>query len=166
MILDHLPQCHLAVPLCLCTFGTFGSNSEFLKMTKIHQWRKMNFSPFIPCFIDHSFLFLTFVSCHAGIFSMFSHSFSTAAFASGNFQCLMHWNKFVHWIVATEWIYSFCCNMILMIPTRSSFQSNFRGLVSFDKTSMFRLAFPNTAVGFPTAALWCPARHCPWHRNF
>ena len=27
-------------------------------MAKIHQWRKMNFSPFIPCFSDH----LTFVS--------------------------------------------------------------------------------------------------------
>ena len=29
------------------------------------------------------FLFLTFVSCHVGIFSNFSHSFSTAAFAPG-----------------------------------------------------------------------------------
>ena len=29
------------------------------------------------------FLFLTFVSCHAGIYSSFSHSLPTAAFASG-----------------------------------------------------------------------------------
>ena len=31
-----------------------GSTSEFLK-TKIHQWHKMNFSIFIPCFFDHLF---------------------------------------------------------------------------------------------------------------
>ena len=36
-----------------------------------------------------------------------------------------------------------------MIPVRSSFLSSSRGLVSFDNTSMFCLAFPNTAVGSP-----------------
>ena len=39
-----------------------------------------------------SFLFLTFASCHAGIFSSFSHFF-TAAFASGILK------KFVNQIV-------------------------------------------------------------------
>ena len=28
---------------------------RILKMTSIHQWRDMNFSAFIPCFIDHFF---------------------------------------------------------------------------------------------------------------
>ena len=74
-----------------------------------------------------------------------------------------------------------CCNLELQrhtgiverhkqrwkfITIRNSFQSNSRGLVSFDNTSMFCLAFPNTAVGFTTAVYWCFARHCGWHRIF
>ena len=55
--------------------------------------------------------------------------------------------------------------MILMIHTRNSFRTNSGGLVSFDNTSMFCLASPNTAVGFSTAVHWCFARHCCWHRN-
>ena len=54
----------------------------------------------------------------------------------------------------TQGIYSFCCNVILKIPSRGSFQSNSRGLVSFDNTSMFRLDFPDTAVGF-TTSVYC-----------
>ena len=112
-----------------------------------------------------SFLFLTFVSCHAGIFSYFPIPSPLLPLLLV-FHGLRHRNKFVHYIVATEWIYSFRCNMILMIPTRSSFQSNSRGLVSFHNTSMFCLTFPNTAVGFPTVVYWCFARHCCWYRNF
>ena len=29
---------------------------RILKMTEIHQWRKMNFLAFIPCFFDHVYL--------------------------------------------------------------------------------------------------------------
>ena len=39
-------------------------------MTDVHQWCKMNFRARRPCFIDH-FLFLTFVSCDASVFSSF-----------------------------------------------------------------------------------------------
>ena len=49
---------------------------RILKMTKIHQWRDMNFSSLISCFIDHLFLALTFVSCYARIFSSFSFPFT------------------------------------------------------------------------------------------
>ena len=87
----------------------------------------MNFSPLFLASSITSFLFLTFVSRHAGIFSNFSHSFCTAAFASGVFNAWGHGNKFAHWVLVTELIYSFRCSMILMIPVRSSFQSNSRG---------------------------------------
>ena len=57
-----------------------------LKMTDVHQWGEMNFCALRPCFIDH----LWFVSdfCYVprrNLFSNFSHSLSTAAFAAGIF---------------------------------------------------------------------------------
>ena len=58
---------------------------RILEMTEIHQWRKVNFSaPFFLASSITSFLLLTYVRCHAGIFSSF-FLFSTAAFASGFF---------------------------------------------------------------------------------
>ena len=45
-------------------------------------------------------------------------------------------------------------------------RSNSSGLVNFDNTSMFCLAFPNSAASFSTAVYWCFARHCCRHRNF
>ena len=58
-------------------------------------------------------LCLTFVSCHASIFSSFSHSLSTAAFASGIF--IEHRNKLVHKIVVAQRVDSFPCNVVFMI---------------------------------------------------
>ena len=47
-------------------------------------------------------LLLTFVRFHAGIFSNFSHSLSTAAFASGIIHGLRHWHKFVYQITKLQ----------------------------------------------------------------
>ena len=66
---------------------------RILKMTKIHQWRKMNFSALSPCFSDHSFLFLTFASYHVPYFS-------TAALAFVFFLML----EASEWICAQEYI--------------------------------------------------------------
>ena len=55
LILNHLSQCQLGARLCLCIFD-IGFQLRILEMTKIHQWRKMNFSALSPCFIDHFFL--------------------------------------------------------------------------------------------------------------
>ena len=60
-------------------------------------------------------------------------------------------------------MFSFCCNMIFMIPVRNSFHSNSRGLVSFDNTTIFS---PNTTLEFSTAVHWSLTRHCRWHGNF
>ena len=41
-----------------------------------------------------------------------------------------------------------------------------RAFVGNHNTSVFCLAFPNSAVGFPTALYRYFATHCGWHRNF
>ena len=75
--------------------------------------------------------------------------------------------KLVPQITVTEWFFSFRCNIILMIRIRSSFQSNSRGLVSFDNTSMFCLAFSQYRSKFsPPLFIGVFARHCRWYRNF
>ena len=56
-----------------------------LQMTDVHQWSKWTFAPFDLASSITSDLLLTLVRSHAGIFSSFYHSLSTAAFASGIF---------------------------------------------------------------------------------
>ena len=51
---------------------------RILEMTKIHQWRKMYFSTFIPCFIDHFFLVSEFCQLPCRYFLQF-FPFSTAS---------------------------------------------------------------------------------------
>ena len=66
-------------------FLNFWFQLRILEMTGVHERRKCTV---LPSFLDSaitSFSFLTFVSCHAGIVSSVSHSFSTAACASGIF---------------------------------------------------------------------------------
>ena len=81
--------------------------------------------------------------------------------------CLRHRNKLAHQIVVTQWIHSFCCNVIFMISVRNSFQSDFQRFASFNNTSVFCLMFSNTAAGVPAAlAYWSFTRHWCCHRNF
>ena len=142
---------------------------RILEMTEIHQWRKMNF------FCLHSLLhrsplllFLTFASCHAGIFSNVPIIFSTAAFAYGFFQCLRHRIKCVYQIVCSGWVNLF---LSLHCDLHDTFQELLP--IEFSWTRQLRqykhifvLPFPNTAVGIPTAVYWTLTRHCRWHRNF
>ena len=74
-----------------------------LQMTDIHQWKTWTFSPFVLASSITSFLLLTFVKFHAGIFSSFSHSLSTAALCCGNLHGLRHRNKFVYQIIMLQW---------------------------------------------------------------
>ena len=70
-------------------------------------------------------------------FPIFPTSFSPVAFASGIFNS---WGTGIN--LCTKLIFSFCCNVIFMIPLRNFFQSNSRGLDSFDNSSLFCLVFP------------------------
>ena len=63
---------------------------------------KWTFAPFVLASSITSFLLLTFVRFHAEIFSNFSHSLSTAAFAAGIF---LAWGKGIN-----LWTKLWCCN--------------------------------------------------------
>ena len=63
-----------------------GSNPELLRWQRSINDAKWTYLPLFLASSITSFLFLTFVSCHVGIFFSFSHSFSTAAFESGIFM--------------------------------------------------------------------------------
>ena len=62
-----------------------GSNSEFLRWQMSIDDANVLFCLLSLLQRSPLFLFLTFVSCQAGIISSFSHSLSAAAFASGVF---------------------------------------------------------------------------------
>ena len=85
-------------------FWYWGSSSEFLRWQRSINDGKWTFLHLFFASSITSYLFLTFVSCHAKIFSSFSHYFSTAAFASGFFLMLE----------ASEWICAQDCNDLLI----------------------------------------------------
>ena len=66
-------------------FWCFVSNSAFIKWHMSIHDAKWTFAPDVLASSITSFLLLTFVRFHAEIFSNFSHSLSTAAFAAGIF---------------------------------------------------------------------------------
>ena len=71
-------------------------------------------SALVLCFLDHLFLFLTFVSCHSGIFSNFAF-FHHCRLCIWNFRMLTHWNLFAHKTVMSYRIRSFRNNVFLPI---------------------------------------------------
>ena len=81
------------------------------------------------------------------IFPFFLH----CRLCSWNVSCLRHRNKLMYQTVMAQRIYSSCSDVIFVIPVRHTFQSYSHGFVGIDNTSVFCLAFPNVAVGFPTA---------------
>ena len=118
-----------------------GSNAEFLR------WQRSNDAKcsFLTSFLATSFLFLTFLSCHADIFSNFSHSFPPGIFIAWGIG-----TNFVHELSVTQWFHPCCCNVIFMILVRNSFQSDSHRFVSC-----------------PAALTkWSCTRHCCWHRHF
>ena len=134
-------------------------------MTDVHQWDNINFSALTSCFLDHIFLVSDFRQLPCRYFSSFAHYFPLLPLQLV-FECLKHRNKFVWQVAMTKWIYSLCNNMILMTRTRSSFQSNSRGLVGIDNANTFGLVFPNAVVDFFASIYWYFARHYCWHWNF
>ena len=66
---------------------------------------------------------------------------------------------------ASARIHPFCSDVILMRFVSSSFWPWSRAFVGINNTSVFCLAFPNIALGLPTALNRNFARHCCWHRN-
>ena len=78
---------NLVAQLDLCIFGALSPTRHSSNDRMSINGAKWTFCARRPCFIDHlSFLLLTFVRFHAEIFSKFSHSLSTAAFAAGIFM--------------------------------------------------------------------------------
>ena len=71
---------------------------------------------------------LTFVSCHAGIFSSFP-SLCPPLLSLWYFHYFRHKKKLVHEIVVVQWVDSFPCNVVFMIFMWSSFQTLSRRLL-------------------------------------
>ena len=154
-ILIHLSQCHPGVRLCLLYFWYWGSKLRFLEMTQVHQWRKMNFSTFIPCFIDHFFFVSDFRQTPCRYFLEFFPLFLHCCLCNRHFQCLRHRNKLVYQVVMTQWIpfaamwssWYLCgtpSNRVLKDSSASTIQA-----------CLVLLSFPNTVAGFPAAIYWC-----------
>ena len=86
---------------------------SILQMTDVDQWCKMNFFPRSSITSD---LFLTFARFHARIFSSFSHSSSTAAFAAGIF---IAWGIGINLCAKLQW----CSGLLLFLAMWSSLTS-------------------------------------------
>ena len=104
---NHLSQYRLGVQLELCIFGVLPPVLHFSNDMSISE-AKWTFAPFVLASSITSFLLLTFVRFHAGIFSNFSHSLSTAAFAAGTF---MAWDIGINLCTKLK-----CCSEISPFP--------------------------------------------------
>ena len=121
---NHHLQCHLGVRLGLYLSEIGGPTPNSWDDRCPLTTQNVRFC-FFPCLGVTSFLFLTFVSCHAGIFSSLSHSLSTAAFASG---------MFIAWGIGIK---------------KSSFHTLPRRFVGFNDACVFCLANTQNASSFP-----------------
>ena len=88
-----------------------------------------------------SFSLLTFIRFHAEIFSNFSHSLSTAAFAAGICFWLKHRNEFVNQIEVLKWILTFSCNMVFVNWRFRVSHTHSGGFISFQNTRKFCFNF-------------------------
>ena len=107
-IQQNFSQCRLGVELHLCTFWRFVSNSAFFKWQMSISEEKWTFAPFVLAWTITSGLFLIFVRFHVGVFSNFSHSWSTADFAAGIF---IAWDRWMNQCVNFE-----CCSELSSFP--------------------------------------------------
>ena len=146
-------------------FWCRGSNSELLRWQRSINDAKWTFLPLFLASSITSFLFLTFVSCHAEIFSNFPF-FHHCCLCIWNFHCLRHRNEFVNKTVMIQRIHPFfqwydrgdVC-VLLLLALVSCFRRH-------QQHKHICLAFRNAAVGFSTALYRYFARHCCRHRNF
>ena len=111
-------------------------------------------------------MLFTLSNCHAGIFSSFSHSFSTAAFCIRNFHRSRHKNKLVNQIVMGHRSISFACNVIFMIFRQWWFQTLSRGLMRFHDTCILcfwnLVGFTPSPSSFLRRARWALFWLCPF----
>ena len=164
MILNHLAQCHLGAQLCLCIFWYWGSNSEFLWWQRSINDAKNE--TFLPLFLWSLLSCFWLSSAAMAGFCQFFPLFLHCRLCIWIFSCLRHRNESVHKTAMSFSICPFCSNVILMRFVASSFLPWSRAFIGINNTIIFRLAFPNVAVGFSTALYRFFARPCCWHWNF
>ena len=149
-IQNHLSQWHIGVRFDRCIFEIVvpipNSWDDRDPLTTLNEQYKRLL--FLVSAIT-SLLFLIFVSGHAGIFSNFSHYFSTAAFASGGY---IVWGTGIKLFFLAMWSSCFFC-----------FETLFVGLYN---TSIFRLVLSNCATGLFVFAKLKSTKHRCWHWNF
>ena len=108
--------------------------------------------------------FLTFVSCHAGIFSIFPHSFSTAAFASGIF---MAWGTGINLCTRLQWLNELMplpCDVVFMVLALRPFHAYPHRFIGLNNISIFRLVLSSCATGLSVLLKLKSTRHRCWHR--
>ena len=155
-ILNHLSQCQLGVRLDL--YKKCGSNSVLLRWQRSISDANCTFLSSFHASANSSFLFLTFVSCHTGIFSSCSHYVfhcslcgTLNAWSIGISLCTGLWRL----------------NEFISFPAMWSSWYLWGALGSFNNTSLFCFVFSNGAASFPaTSAQWSFTRHRCWHRKF
>ena len=125
------------LPLC---FWLLKFQLRILEKTEIHQWRKMNVSAIVPCFFYHFFLISDFRQLPCQNFLQFFPVFLFCRLCIWTFSCLKHRNKIMHHVPMTQWIHSFCIDVILMRFVSSSFSPWSRAFVGINNTSVFRLS--------------------------
>ena len=122
---------------------------QILKMTEIHQWRKMNFSALVPCFVNHFFLvsdlrqlpcrnvlqFFPILSPLLPLYREFLNAWGIG---------MNLWTR----LLTSHRIHPFCSDVILTRFVSSSFWPWSRAFVGINNTSVFCLAFPIIAVAF------------------
>ena len=144
----------------------FGSNSEFLRWQRSINDATWTFLPSFLASSITSLLFLTFVSCHAGIFYNFFPFF---------FHCFLRICYFNAWGIEIN----LCTELQRMsefIPFATTWSSwyqqgapNSRGLVSFNNTSMFCRTFSQYHSRFPhrcSFGVWASEHLISYERLF
>ena len=114
-------------------FWYWGSSSEFFRWQRSINDAKWTFQPLFLASSITSFLFLSFVSCRAGVFFSFSLLFYYCCLCIWNLHCLKHRNEFVNKTVMIQRIHPFFSNMILMMFVSSSFEPWSRVFASIER---------------------------------
>ena len=163
---NHLLQCHLGVRLCLLI-----SDIEALTPNSWDDkdpWLTRNelFCPYSLLLRSPLFFVSDFLTAAVPVFFSKLPILFPLQPSHLVFVMLEASEKLRDRDVMVQWIYSFCRNVIFVIPVRHTFQSYPYRFVGIDNTSIFGLAFLNTPAGLTAAICWCFTKHCCWHRNF
>ena len=156
--LNHLSQFHLEVQVDLYTFGD-PSNSAFFRWQMSISDAKCTVTPFFLASSITSDLLLTFARFHAGIFSSFSHSLSTAAFAAGIFITSGIGINLCTKIVMMQWITSFSCDVVFMNFRYNSFRTQSLWFICFQNARKFWFVIILSATSHPVPAVCLFTRH-------